>query len=335
MAQELPTILITPEARAALVAEVERSSGLDPLTGGLLFGYPPDEHRWLVLSSTRLSSDVGFGRSDFSLDQTRTSRQLEHARQLNPKANYCGIWYLHRTPDKRLTDEEWVQMQTLLEDPDFVFDDLVCLLLCFYYAELKIYPYIFTRHQSARGQAPSLTQMRLTTEAAPAETRRQPARSALPTDWYKAPVAAARLEGERRGLMDKYHVQLAPMPDGRVFFRLSPKRRYHKLTFYLVAMPGFPDRAPQLYLLVGGQPQRITCPALTAWTASKSLVELADELVEWLAFSREEYLRIAQEALEQGEPQKAADLLTVVLSIEPRTPGAARLLARAQAHARV
>ena len=53
-----------------------------------------------------------------------------------------------------------------------------------------------------------------------------------------------------------------------------------------------------------------------------------------MAFSLDTYMRDGEAALNQGEYQRAADLLTVVLAIEPRTPRAARLLAQAQAPTR-
>jgi hypothetical protein len=332
MSQDTPIVVISPEARAVLAAEVDRGGASGDLTGGLLFGHPLDENQRLVVSSVRLSADVGFGRRDFSLDQTRTSRQLDHARSLDPKAAYCGIWYIHRTPNRELADEEWVQTQTLLEDPDFRFEDLVCLVLCFYYAELKIYASSFNRHHSARGQAPAPTELRLTTDWLSPETTAAATRPPPPpTDWYKSPDAAARLSQERERLTEKYRIEPALAPNGQMFFRLSPKHKCEKMSFYLACESGFPDKAPHVFLLVGGQPQRITSPGLVNWSATKWLAEVADELVEWLAISRDEYMAAAEKALNRGDYQKAADLLTVVLAIEPRTPGAARLLARAQA----
>ena len=53
--------------------------------------------------------------------------------------------------------------------------------------------------------------------------------------------------------------------------------------------------------------------------------------VKWMAWSLEQYVTAAEEALSRGDHQEAADLLTVVLATDPRTPRAARLLARAQA----
>jgi hypothetical protein len=103
MTQDTPIIVITPQAKADLEEQVDRGGVSGDLHGGLLFGYAPDQQHRLVLSSTRLGSEVGFGQADFSLDQTRTSRQMDHARSLNPQANYCGIWYIHRTPNPEMT----------------------------------------------------------------------------------------------------------------------------------------------------------------------------------------------------------------------------------------
>lgn len=334
--QDTPIVLISPEARAALEAEVNRGGATGGLTGGLLFGHPLNGRQRLVVSSVRLSADVGFGDRSFSLDQTRTSRQLAHARSLDPQATYCGVWYLHRAPNRELNGDEWVQTQSLLEDPDFRFDDLVCLVLCFYHAELKIYASSFNRHHSARGQAPAPTELQLTTDWLETPTTAgapRPAARPSPADWFKSPRVAARLNQEHQRLAEKYRVEPALAPNGQMFFRLSPRFKYEKMSFYLASGPGFPDRAPHIFLLVGGKPCRITCPGLTNWSAEKWLVDLADELVEWLAFSLDEYLDKGEKALSRGEHQEAVDLLSLVLAIEPRLSRAARLLARAQAPA--
>lgn len=330
MSQNVPIVLITPEVKAALQAQVERGGVSGELTGGLLFGYAPDERHRLVVSLTHLGAEVGFGRRDFSLDQTRTSRQLDHARSLSPQATYCGIWYMHRTPSRELTDEEWRQTQTLLEDPDFRSNDLVCLVLCFYYGELKIYASSFNRHHSARGQAPAPTQLHLTTERPP--TPSATPRPAVPrTSWFKAPEAAARLTMEREQLAQKYQVEPRVAPNGQVIFRLTPQDGHETLALYLACGPGFPDKAPRAFLLAGGKPYPLSSLGLNNWSARHKLVEIADELVEWLAFAPDEYVAEAERALSEGDYAKAADLLLVVLTIEPRTPRAARLLAQAQA----
>lgn len=330
MSQAIPIVLISPAARAALTAEVERGGASGELSGGLLFGCPLDEGQRLVVSSIRLSADVGFGRSDFSLDQTRTSRAVEHAQELEPRAGYCGVWYLHRTPNAELADAEWKQTQTVLEDPDFPFTDLVCLVLCFYYGELNIYAYSFNRHHSSRGQAPALTELRLTTEVASTlAPSGQP--SAAPSRWYNAPDVAARLAQERERLAVDYQLEQAVAQSGQVFFRLWPKRRYEKLSFYVGVEEGFPGKAPAVFLLVAGKPYRISAPSLGSWSGERRLADLADDVVQWLVFGLEDYLEAAKQALSRGAHAEAADLLMVVLAIEPRTPGAARLLAKAQA----
>jgi hypothetical protein len=333
MSTDTPIVLITPEAKADLEAEVKRRGMTGELTGGLLFGYPLDERHRLVVSSVRLSEEVGFGQRDFALDQTRTSRQLKHAQSLAPEATYCGVWYIHRTPIQELTDEEWIQAQNLLEDPDFRFKDLVCLVLCFYQAKLQFHASSFNQYHSARSQSPTPTLLQLTTDPFPtqADVARPPAPRPDFTHWYDSPDVAARLRLEHERLAQTYHVEPALMPDGQMIFRLTPKDQYEKLVFYLTCEPGFPDRAPQAFLLAGDRRHPLSSPSLVNWSEKQWLVEMADELVSWLAWSLDQYVTAAEEALSRGDYQEAADLLTMVLSIDPRTPRAARLLAQAQA----
>lgn len=331
-AQEIPTILISPKAKAALASEVDRTGVLGDLIGGLLFGYPLDKGRRLVVSSTRLTSDVGFGRRDFSLDQTRTSRQLDRARGLDAKANYCGVWYLHRTPNPELIDEEWVQLQTLMEDPDFPFQDLVCLVLCFYGGALNFHALSFNRYHAARGQTPAPTTLQVTEDQVTApRPEAGPSLNSSAAHWYQDPAVATRLNREHQLLAQRYAVEPALSPQGHIYYRLSPRQKYEQLSFYLSAGPGFPEAAPDVFLLIGGKPYRISTPSLGNWTSGTRLVEVADELVEWLAFSVDEYMTEAKLALDRGDHASAQDLLTVVLAINPRAPGAARMLARAQA----
>ena len=333
MSTDTPIVLIMPDAKAALEAEVKRSGIIGGLTGGLLFGYPLDERHRLVVSSVRLSQDVGFGQRDFALDQTRTSRQLKHAQSLGPEATYCGVWYIHRTPYQELTAEEWTQTQNVLEDPDFRFKDLVCLVLCFYQGELKIYASSFNRYHSARGQPPAPTQLQPMTDSLliRADLTPPPTLSPAPTNWFDSPDVAARLRLEHERLAQEYHVEPALMPDGQIIFRLTPKVQYEKLVFYLACGPGFPDKGPSAFLLAGDRRHPLSSPGLVNWSEKQWLVETANELVEWLAWSLDQYVAAAEEALSRGDYQEAADLLTVVLATDPRTPHAARLLARAQA----
>ncbi len=332
MSADPPIVLITPQARATLEAEASRGSPTGELTGGLLFGCPLDVDQRLIVSSTRLSADTGFGRRDFSLARARTSQQRKQAARLHPQATYCGVWYLHHTPNQALTSEEWTQTQTTLEDPDFGFDDLVCLVLCSY-NKLTFHATSFDRHHSTSGRAPTPTQLRLTTERDPSTAVSQGAPPApdSPVDWIKAPEVAARLSQEHEWLAEKYHVQPAMSTDGQMFFRLYPKQRYEKLVFYLACSKGFPERAPSAFLLAGGAPYPLSTPGLGNWSSNKKLVQVADELVQWMAFSLDTYMQDGEAALKQGEYQRAADLLAIVLTIEPRTPRAARLLAQAQA----
>jgi hypothetical protein len=333
MSTDTPIVLITPEAEAVLEAEVQRSSITGGLMGGLLFGYPLDERHRLVVSSVRLSEDVGFGRRDFALNQTRTSRQLKEAQNLTPEATYCGVWYIHRTPHQQLTAEEWTQSQNLLEDPDFHFKDLVCLVLCFYQGELKFYALSFDRYHSARGQSPTPTQLQLTTDSLPTQADVRPLSTPppAPTSWLDSPDVAARLRQEHERLAQTYHVKPALMPDGQMVFRLTPKDKHEKLEFYLSCGPGFPSETPGAFLLAGDRRHPLSSPGLVNWSEKQWLVEMADELVNWLAWSSEQYVAAAETALSRGDYQEAADLLTAVLATDPRTPRAARLLARAQA----
>ncbi|MDY7078083.1 MAG: hypothetical protein SXV54_14305 [Chloroflexota bacterium] len=338
MSVETPIVLITPEAQAALEAEVERAGISGGLAGGLLFGYPQDEHHRLVVSSARMRPEVGFGRRDFCLDQSRTSQQLDQARKLAPEAHYCGVWYIHRTPNQELTDEEWVQTQSVLEDPDFRFKDLVCLVLCLYFGELKTYASYFDKYHSARSQFPEPTLLQLTTDSLPT-----PAQASLaypsapqlaPSDWYRSPDAAGRLNLEYERLEHKYHVEAAISSDGQMIFRLMPKSakgERGKLTFYLACEQGFPRKMPDAFLLAGGKRHPLSSPDLDDWSVERWLVEVADDLVKWLALSLDQYVVAAKDALDRGNYQEAADLLTIVLSMNPRMPRAARLLARAQA----
>jgi hypothetical protein len=330
--ESTPIVLVTPEAKADLAAEVDRAGYLGDLTGGLLFGYPYDEGRRIIVSSVRLTSAVGFGRQDFSLDQTRTSRQLDHARSLAPQANYCGVWYLHRTPNRELGDEEWVQMQVMLEDPDFPFDDLVCLVLCFYSGKLQMHASSFNHYQSNRSQAPAPTELRLTTEEvlAPIPVP-EPTAAPRRDNWYTSQQIAGRLSQEHERLAAKYKTETARTSDGQIYFRLVPKNGYDKLAFCLAVGPGFPEKAPHVFLLLSGKPRRVSIPSLGGWSPSSQLVTVADELVEWLVFSVNEYMTAAVNAINHGRFAEAADLATLVLTINPQTPGAPRLLAKAQA----
>jgi hypothetical protein len=337
MSTEPPVILITSEVTAALKAEGKRAGIGGGLAGGILFGHPLDERRRLIVGWARPRPEVGFGQKDFCLDQSRTSRQLDQARQLASEAHYCGVWYIHRTPDQQLTDEEWVQTQAVLEDPDFRFEDLVCLVLCFYSGELKTYASYFDKYHSARSQFPEPTQLQLTTDLLPTPTQAGPAQSPAPRpapismDWYKSPDVAGRLNQEHERLAQKYHVEARIASNGQMIFRLMPRRAWGKLAFCLACEQGFPSKAPVAFLLAGDKRHPLVSPGLNDWSAEQWLVEVADDLVEWLVWSLDQYVATAAEALDRDDYQEAADLLTMVLSIEPRTPRAARLLARAQA----
>jgi hypothetical protein len=335
MTTEIPVVMILPQVKAALEAEAERSSVAAGLMGGLLFGYPLDGHRRLVVDWVRPRPEVRFGEKDFNLDQSRTSQQLDRARKLASAAHYCGVWYVHRTPEKELTDEEWLQTQSVLEDPDYSFQDLVGLVICSYFGKLTFYAFVFDKYQSARGQFPVPTELLLAADSLQAATGAGQPRAAgagpVSPAWYTYPEVAQRLNREHDRLVAKYHVEADVEPDGQMVFQLMPRTGYGKLTFYLACQAGFPDEGPSAFLMVAGTRQPLFSPALNVWSSQHSLAEVADDMIEWLAWSLEEYVKTADEALQRGDYQEAADWLSVVLSINPRMPRAARLLARAQA----
>jgi hypothetical protein len=337
MSAEPLVVFITPEVRAALEAEVGRAGVGGDLTGGLLFGYPLDERRRLVIGWVRPNPEVRFGEKDFNLDQSRTSQQLDEARNLSPEAHYCGVWYIHRTPNKELTDQEWVQTQSVLEDPDYRFDDLVCLVICLYFGELTLYASTFDKYQSARGQFPAPASLLEATDSKSLPTdqtgrARPSAAQRVSTGWYKSPDVSERLNEEHRRLAQSYDVEAELTPEEQMIFCLRPKSGYGRLTFYLVCGPGFPKNGPTAFLSTGEKQYPLFSPAMHNWSAVEHwLVDIADGMVEWLTWSLDEYMTTAEKALNQGEYAEAADWLTIVLSIDPRRPRAARLLARAQA----
>jgi hypothetical protein len=173
----------------------------------------------------------------------------------------------------------------------------------------------------------------MTTDSLPtqADAARPPTPPPAPTHWLDSPDVAARLRLEHERLAQTYHVESALMPDGQMVFRLTPKDKHEKLAFYLACGPGFPGRAPGAFLLAGDRQHPLSSPSLVNWSEKHWLVEMADELVDWLVWTLDQYVAAAEEALNREDYQEAADLLTTVLSIDPRTPRAARLLAQAQA----
>jgi len=136
---------------------------------------------------------------------------------------------------------------------------------------------------------------------------------------------------EHELLAQKYQVEPTLMPNGQMIFRLTPKGDHEKLVFYLACGPGFPEKAPWAFLLAGARQHPLSSPGLVNWSAKQWLVEMADELVKWLAWSLDQHVATAEEAMSRGDYREAADLLTMVLSTDPRTPRAAHLLARVQA----
>jgi len=333
MSQEPVTILIMPEVRAALEAEVTRGGVGGDLAGGLLFGYPLDRQRRLIVGQVRLSQEVGFGQRDFALDQSRTSKPLAQAQQISSQAHYCGVWYIHLTPEGELTDQEWMQAQAVLEDPDYRFQDVACLVLSLYSGKLTFYAFTLDVYQVARGHPPSPARLLMATgaELPSAEQTARAEAAVRAAAWYRVPEVARRLEEEHKLLAARYYVEAELDAEGYVIFRLRPKSGYGKLTFGLVCGPGFPERGPAAFLPIGGGRHPVISPTISEWTASHRLTDVADEMTSWLTWSLDDYMAVAKEALARGDYGEANDWLTVVLSLNPRKPGAARLLARAQA----
>ncbi len=334
MSSDIPIVLITPEARAGLEAEAGSTSLSGDITGGLLFGHPLKERYRLVVDFVRLPPLVRFGEPEFSIDQSRTSEQIKRARSLSQAADYVGLWYLHRTPEPDLTDKEWVQAQTLLDDPDFYYPDLVCIVLCYYFGKLSLHALYLDAYRSARSQPLALTELRSTAElpqTGPLTDTAAP--TASPSQWYQDPQVANRLQFEQSELEQNYQVKAGLSPHGEMIFQLSPKRKYENLVFYLACRAGFPQKAPRAFILAGDKQHPLSGPDLVNWAPNKSLTAAADNLLEWLAWSIEDQIKTAEDWMENQDYQAAAALLTLVLSIDPRAPGAARLLARAQSRA--
>lgn len=329
-----PVVLIRPEAKTALEAEAQRIIiGSSDVTGGLLFGYPQDERHRVVVSFVRPLPEVGFGRKDFSLNQSRTSQELEAARKLAPQAYYCGVWYVHRAPTGELTDVEWGVAQGVLEDPDYRSDDLVCLVLCLYGGKVSVYALSFNREHSVRGQLPAPTVLKLTTESPSATAQPRPAAPApaeSPAHWYKTPQMAKRLEVEHKWLERAFRVESAAVPDGRVIFRLMPAGEHADMVFYISCEAGFPKKAPTAFLMVRGDRYPLLSPALNEWSEDKWLFEVAEDLVRWQVNLLDQQVAAAEEEIRRGDYQEASDRLAMVLLIDPRKSGVARLLAQAQ-----
>lgn len=335
MSAELPVVLITPQARAALEAEAERSVSSGDVIAGLLFGHPLDDRHRLVVAFCRPRPEVGFGQKGFSLEQSRTSQQLAEARKLARKAHYCGVWFVHCTPTGELTDEEWVQAQAILEDPDYRFKDLVCLVICLYTGELNMYALSFNLEHSAHGQLPAPTVLRIAREAPGAPGPPSPPESAEPVvepaGWHNMPDVAVRLKREGERLAQRYRVETALTREGQAVFRVMPKGEHQDMVFYLACEAGFPQKAPVAFTVLRGDRYPLLSPELSEWSDEKWLVEVADDVLAWQLALLDQQIAEAEEALDRGDYQEASDVLAAVLLIYPRKPGAARLLARVQA----
>ena len=222
----------------------------------------------------------------------------------------------------------------MLEDPDYRFEDLVCLVFCLYAGKLNLHASFFSAYHSARGQLPAPTLLQSTTES-PQVTAHAGAEHSYSSPspspgWYKSPDVARRLNLEYERLMQRYRVETAIAADGRVILRLMPKKDHEDLVFYLACGPGFPDKAPVAFVSVRGDRYPLLSPGLSKWSAEQWLVEMADDLVEWLVRLLDQQIATAEEAMSLGEYQKASDLLAMVLLINPRKPRAAWLLAQTE-----
>jgi hypothetical protein len=60
------------------------------------------------------------------------------------------------------------------------------------------------------------------------------------------------------------------------------------------------------------------------------MCDVADDLVRWQVALLDQQVEAARGALDAGDPHKASDLLAMVLLIDPRKAGVARLLAQAE-----
>ena len=151
-----------------------------------------------------------------------------------------------------------------------------------------------------------------------------------PKNWYKGAEVAKRLEMEHKWLTQRYRVESSVAPDGRVIFRLMPQDEYKDMVFYLACGPGFPKEAPVAFLVVRGDRYPLLSPGLNEWTEDNWLYEVANDLIKWQIKLLDQQVAAAEEALTRGDCKEASDRLAMVLLINPRMPGVARLLARAE-----
>ncbi|MFL7794903.1 MAG: hypothetical protein AB8I69_22360, partial [Anaerolineae bacterium] len=151
-----------------------------------------------------------------------------------------------------------------------------------------------------------------------------------PKNWYKDAETAKRFEMEHKWLTQKYRVESSVTPDGKVIFRLMPQDEYRDMVFYLACGPGFPKEAPVAFLVVRGDRYPLLSPALNEWTEDNWLYEMANDLVKWQIKLLDQQVAAAEAAINRGDCKAASDRLAMVLLINPRMPGVARLLARAE-----
>jgi hypothetical protein len=110
-----------------------------------------------------------------------------------------------------------------------------------------------------------------------------------------------------------------------------PKSEHEDMVFYIACGAGFPDKAPTAFLSLRGDRYPLLSPALDEWSAEKSLLGLADDLLQWQIRLLDQQMAAAREAISRGDYKGASDRLVMVLLIDPRKPEAAQLLAQAQA----
>lgn len=275
-------VSISPETESGLELEARRSAG-DGIAGGLLFGYPVCECYRRVVGYARLRPEV-LTSDGFSLDRSHTAQHLESARQSDPQAQYCGIWTIHHTPEQELTEEEWVRARSVLEDPGYRFDDLVCLVVCSYAGELQYHTWVLTREHSATGRPPepaSLLQVSAWTgrsfpsPATPAST--------APAEWYKSPDMARRLYMESLQLAQRYRVKMtADASAQEVVFHLTPGNEQGGQSLCVACGPDFPRTGPVVFVTDEDEERGrrlLYVPGSGDWLASYRLVDVTEH---WL-----------------------------------------------------
>jgi hypothetical protein len=275
-------VCISPETGSGLALEARRSAG-DSVAGGLLFGYPVCECYRQVVGYTQLRPEVLMGKG-FSLDQSQPSRQLVLACQSDPQAQYCGAWTIHHTPEQEPTEREWVQARSVLEDPGYHFDDLVCLVLCSYAGELQYHAWILTREHAATGRPPEPANL---LQASPQPGRAFPSSatpaSPAPAEWYKSPDMARRLYLESLQLAQRYRVKMtADAGAQEVVFHLTPGNGGGGQSLCVACGPDFPRTGPVVFVTDEDEEKGrrlLYVPGSGDWLASYRLLDVTEH---WL-----------------------------------------------------